>query len=243
MELPVGIEKIDKTAFEKCFSLRNLAIPPNAQSHQSLHHRSVSYKECDLLKLFGSHQVIFDALKSRFDGLPIHRLCYYQSHYPAEVTIDQLKIFMTEKNSEASLAADSDTSGRVGERKRAANWSGGGSSARARHSEDATNASVSKSDAAIDSYSSPANVYNIVDNNQEDCLGMTPLHILACSSKQDLDLYRFIFASQPDSLIAEDKWGCPPLLYAIWGGAPQDIIQFLVSSQKAALSRTTFGLG
>ena len=31
-----------------------------------------------------------------------------------------------------------------------------------------------------------------------------------------------------------DKWGCPPLLYAIWGGAPPDIIQFLISSQKAA---------
>ena len=31
------------------------------------------------MKLFGSQQMIIDALKSRFDGLPIHRLCYYQS--------------------------------------------------------------------------------------------------------------------------------------------------------------------
>ena len=71
-------------------------------------------------------------------------------------------------------------------------------------------------------------------HNNQDCLGMTPLHILACSTKQDLDLYQFIVAIYPNSLIAEDKWGCPPLLYAVWGGAAQEIVQFLINTQKAA---------
>ena len=63
---------------------------------------------------------------------------------------------------------------------------------------------------------------------------MTPLHILACSTNQDLELYRFIVTSDPNSLITEDKWGCTPLLYAIWFGAPQEIIQFLIDRQKSA---------
>ena len=74
---------------------------------------------------------------------------------------------------------------------------------------------------------------NFVDNAQ-DCLGMTPLHILACSTNQNLDLCRFIVASFSNSLITEDKWGCPPLLYAIWSGAPHEMLHFLVNVQKAA---------
>ena len=70
-------------------------------------------------------------------------------------------------------------------------------------------------------------------HNNQDCLGMTPLHILACSSKHDLELCQFIVAIYPNSLITEDKWGCPPILYAIWGGAAQEIVQFLIGSQKS----------
>lgn len=33
-----------------------------------------------LLQVFGIVEAIVDALKSRFDGLPIHRQCYYQSY-------------------------------------------------------------------------------------------------------------------------------------------------------------------
>ena len=43
--------------------------------------------------------------------------------------------------------------------------------------------------------------------NQQDCLGMTPLHILACSSVHDLELYRLIVAKYPTNLITEDRWG------------------------------------
>jgi hypothetical protein len=68
--------------------------------------------------------------------------------------------------------------------------------------------------------------------NQQDCLGMTPLHILACSSVHDLELYRLIVEKYPANLITEDRWGALPLLYAFWGAAPAEIIQFLLESYQ-----------
>ena len=67
---------------------------------------------------------------------------------------------------------------------------------------------------------------------QQDCLGMTPLHILACSTVQDLELYRIIISAYPESLIIKDKWGAIPLLYAVWGNVPSDVVQFLLESYK-----------
>jgi hypothetical protein len=68
--------------------------------------------------------------------------------------------------------------------------------------------------------------------NHQDCLGMTPLHILACSSVHDLELYHLIVEKYPTNLITEDRWGALPLLYAFWGAAPTEIIQFLLESYQ-----------
>jgi hypothetical protein len=69
--------------------------------------------------------------------------------------------------------------------------------------------------------------------NQQDCLGMTPLHILACSSVHDLEVYRVIIDNYPTNLITEDSWGAVPLLYAIWGDAPVEIVNFLINSYQS----------
>jgi hypothetical protein len=69
--------------------------------------------------------------------------------------------------------------------------------------------------------------------NQQDCLGMTPLHILACSSVHKLEVYRLIVEKYPSNLITEDRWGALPLLYAFWGAAPDEIIQFLLDSYQS----------
>jgi len=66
--------------------------------------------------------------------------------------------------------------------------------------------------------------------SQQDCLGMTPLHILACSTVQDISLYRILIDKYPETLVMEDRWGTIPILYAVWGRAPDEIIQFLVNS-------------
>ena len=69
--------------------------------------------------------------------------------------------------------------------------------------------------------------------NLQDCLGMTPLHILACSSVHDLELYQLIVEKYPANLITRDRWGALPLLYAFWGSAPTEIIQFFVESYQS----------
>jgi hypothetical protein len=69
--------------------------------------------------------------------------------------------------------------------------------------------------------------------NQQDCLGMTPLHILACSSVHDIEVYRVIIENYPTNLIAKDRWGALPLLYAFWGAAPREIIQCLLGSYQS----------
>ena len=48
--------------------------------------------------------------------------------------------------------------------------------------------------------------------NHPDCLGMTPLHILACSSVHNMELYRVMVEKYPTNLITEDRWGALPLL-------------------------------
>ncbi|KAL7445181.1 hypothetical protein ACHAXH_009743, partial [Discostella pseudostelligera] len=68
---------------------------------------------------------------------------------------------------------------------------------------------------------------------QQDTLGMNPLHILACSTKHDMELFQLLVEKYPENLIMKDKWGDIPLLYAFWGNAPSDILQFLVESYKA----------
>jgi hypothetical protein len=76
--------------------------------------------------------------------------------------------------------------------------------------------------------------------NQQDCLGMTPLHILACSSVHDIELYLVIVENYPTNLITKDRWGALPLLYAFWGAAPAEIIQFLLDSYQSLYAEQMF---
>jgi len=73
----------------------------------------------------------------------------------------------------------------------------------------------------------------IETGKQQDCLGMTPLHILACSTKHDLALYKLIIEKYPENLITQDGWGDIPLLYAFWGNAPQEVVHLLVEKHQS----------
>ena len=73
---------------------------------------------------------------------------------------------------------------------------------------------------------------------QQDCLGMTPLHILACSTVPSIDLYKVLVNKYPETLITKDRWGALPLLYAVLRNIPtkntqSEIVQFLVESYKS----------
>ena len=69
--------------------------------------------------------------------------------------------------------------------------------------------------------------------NQQDCLGMTPLHILACSRRISIELLHALVEAHPESLVTDDAWGALPLLYLFWGNASSEIIQFVCHSIKS----------
>jgi hypothetical protein len=71
-----------------------------------------------------------------------------------------------------------------------------------------------------------------VTGKMQDCLGMTPLHILACSTRHTLEMYELIVQKYPENLVTRDRWGDVPLLYAFWCYAPDEIVRFLVESYK-----------
>mmetsp|Transcript_1183 Transcript_1183/g.1966 ORF Transcript_1183/g.1966 Transcript_1183/m.1966 type:complete len:483 (-) Transcript_1183:391-1839(-) len=170
VELCEGLEEIRFHAFRDCKSLRNIAIPPTCRVGYTVFDRASALK-----KAFPSvynFAAISEALKHRFDVLPIHQLCYYQHYHPTNNTLQHLEEAMgTPKQPN-------------------------------------------------------------ITGTQQDCLGMTPLHILACSTKHDMDLYRLLIEKYPNNLITEDKWGDLPILYAFWGNAPRKVVQFLIESHE-----------
>jgi len=172
VELPLSVRHIEGDAFSYCSSLRNVALPFDAEVVVS----DQFYKCRDLHKLLGTTEQFINALKHRFDNLPIHKMIYYQSY--TNMTVDQLN--------EA-------TSIRISQRRSKINPTG----------------------------------------KQQDCLGMTPLHIMTCSTIQNLELYKVLVDKYPDTLVTEDRWGALPLLYAVWGRAPDEIVQYLIDSYKS----------
>ncbi|KAL7553673.1 hypothetical protein ACHAWF_016981 [Thalassiosira exigua] len=178
MEVPENTIEMGFRAFEECSSLRNIAIPPDATLYND------SCTSCtNLKKLFGTESQLIEALKGRFDGLPIHRMLYYQSYHPNALTLDRFKRA---------------TNLRYGQRRTL------------RLKLDPT-------------------------GKQQDCLGMTPLHILACSSNQNIDLFRLVIESYPENLVTKDRWGAIPILYLLWGNDSCEDMQGCTHWQIIAL--------
>ena len=173
VELSESTTQIEDVAFDWCHSLRNVALPIDAEIAES------AFNCSDLKQLFDTQQQIISALKHRFDNLSIHKIIYYQSY--SNLTSDQL------------INA---TNMRSGQRR------------------------------LLRSKLNPT-------GKEQDCLGMTPLHILACSTVQKLSLYRLLIESYPENLITEDRWGAVPILYAVWGDAPGEIVQYMLKSYQS----------
>jgi len=169
LELPENVTAIENYVFS--LSLRNIA-PLGMNSDGSS-----AFTFCkDLRELFESETNIINALKHRFDNLPIHKIIYYQSYN--NVTVDQLN--------------------------------------------NVTDIRISRSRSKVNPL-----------GKEQDCLGMTPLHIMACSTVQNVELYKVLVTKYPETLVTEDRWETLPLLYAVWGDAPGEIIEFLVDSYKS----------
>ena len=65
-----------------------------------------------------------------------------------------------------------------------------------------------------------------------DVLGMTPLHVLACSGTHELRLYVAICTVHPIAMVAKDKWGETPLAYIMLSEAPLEVLHFFLESHK-----------
>ena len=170
LELSEDVSNIEGHDLLESQSLRNIAFSTNAEVHPNIFDAWV-----DLGQLLGSNEHVVQALKHRFDNLPIHKMIYYQSYN--DVTVDQLN--------------------------------------------DVTDTKISRWRKKLNP-----------TGKQQDRLGMTPLHILACSTIQNIELYRLLVEKYPENLMTKDRWGALPLLYAVWGNAPDEIVQFLVESYQ-----------
>jgi hypothetical protein len=176
LELPENVSFIETGSISgtELSSLRNIAVPSGFS--WTLTYR-ISRMCKDLGNAFpdGDSTTISDALQQRFDGLPIHKICYYQSYHSTSIVLSKLR-------------------------------------------------------REINPWSSKFGGKLNATGKQQDCLGMTPLHILACSTKHDLEMYRLLVGKYPETLVMKDKWGDIPMLYAFWCNAPKEIIHFLVKS-------------
>jgi len=170
LELPENTIEVEEYAFGDCHSLRNIALARNTVVDES------AFESCvDLLHIFDTVEAIVNALKIRFDGLPIHGKMYYKSYYNPPMTLEEIRnTIIIDENGERD----------------------------------------------------PTGL-------QQDCFGMTPLHILACSTVQCIELYQLMVDKYSANLIVEDAWGATPLLYAEWVDAPNEIVQFLVNSYQS----------
>ena len=168
VEIPDGVTTIGDEAFFQCLELRNIAIPATVTTIGDN-----AFEYCFKLQdKYPDPYDLIEALKSRFDVKPVHKLCYYQSHYSLDNTLSILKIAMKADKSES----------------------------------------------------------------RQDVLGMTPLHILSLSKKQDLEFHKKLVKKHPKDLLIKDEWGCIPVYYACLCDASLEIVQFLLKAHRSLFS-------
>ncbi|CAJ1939003.1 unnamed protein product [Cylindrotheca closterium] len=173
VELPPKRIQIGDRAFQGCVRLRNVALQKDDPSAKNLGKHL--FKGChNLAVLFQDSKSMVQALTTRFDGLPLHEVSYYQSYYSTNECLQKLETATAESSSDSS------------KRRR-----------------------------------------------RQDCLGMTPLHILTFSkTAQRLELYQWCVENCLDDLVTKDEWGSLPIHYALENNLPLPIVEFLLEQHQ-----------
>lgn len=86
VEMPKKIGTIGYSAFSQCESLRNFIIPKTSNSFGNHMFGSHSMLE----KQFPQRSNLWAVLKRRFEGLPLHQVCYSHPYHPTLHTIRKL---------------------------------------------------------------------------------------------------------------------------------------------------------
>ena len=129
-----------------------------------------------------------NALKTRFDDLPVHKICYFQSHYSTLETLERLHQAIMATKEEDILCT-------------------------------------------------------------EDYFGLTPLHILAMSTKLDMQIWTMLIRHNHQSvdlvLHKKDFWGCSPLHYLCANTLPSMSTELIKYSIQSSISNrlSYIGLG
>jgi hypothetical protein len=86
LEVPEGVTSIWGGSFTECTLLRNVFIPPGVVLLEA------SFDGCtQLQELFPDEDDRINALKTRFDGLPIHKICHYQAYHNTATSLEKFK--------------------------------------------------------------------------------------------------------------------------------------------------------
>jgi hypothetical protein len=102
LELPEGLEMIDldlgsfvpsdRSNIYECRSLVNLVVPSEQRFQQPDGYYDEQFmKGLKLRHVASSFTDLVSKLQHRFDDLPVHRLCYYQSYYPLMEAMENLR--------------------------------------------------------------------------------------------------------------------------------------------------------
>jgi hypothetical protein len=90
LELPEGLGTINLDGAYYCSSLVNLVIP-SEQDHEQPYDDDLFMETLKLRHVASNFDDLFTKLQHRFDDLPVHRLCYYQSYYPLMEAMKNLR--------------------------------------------------------------------------------------------------------------------------------------------------------
>lgn len=104
VEFTEGLEEIGDSAFVGCCSLKNVALPKsvNKIGKDAFHKWMLRFRR---MADASNDTRLLDALRGRFDELPIHKICYYQAHNLIDTTEVRLKQAIQEQHA-TGFAAD-----------------------------------------------------------------------------------------------------------------------------------------
>jgi hypothetical protein len=98
--------------------------------------------------------------------------------------------------------------------------------------------------ARCEAFIQAVNQHPIHEFQRQDCLGMTPLHILLCSGiDYGMRVLECMIEKCPDAMLIQDKWGKVPLDYALLGKASIAIIDLLFATHSKRWESLPFDFG
>jgi len=173
INIPASIEYISHRAFTHCPLMLNIAVSPSSSLQANVLEQMKPFRRISERGRLLEEDCSMDTLKSRFDGLPLHRFCFYHTHPTMGYT-------------------------------NAIAW--------------------------LDNYTQ--HPLPVDDSEEFDCLGMTPLHILACTGVHNKRLYQRIFEIHPDAMELQDHFSKTPFDYVLLSNAPMEIFHFFLDTMR-----------